>query len=168
VSQKYLILLSLSGFIVCLDQWSKHMALVLLQPENTHRLLGGILEFVLVRNTGFGFGLVSQAPAPLDKLFFVGVPVFALVLIVLIFIKLQDDQLMTSVALAVIFSGAVGNLIDRVQHGYVIDWLRFRLGEWGSPALNFSDLSIAFGLILVFVAVLRQTDRAASTSGGGE
>ena len=72
-------------------------------------------------------------------------------------IKLRDDQMGTSIALTSILGGATGNLIDRLQHGYVIDFLKFETGgTLKVAAFNIADLSIMAGVVLMFVVTLRQ------------
>ena len=152
MKRKYLILFSLSGLILCLDQFTKHLVLLRLVPGEKHELINGLLTLVHSRNNGFAFGLLQKAPASVQSIFFVGVPVFALILIVLIFIKLQDNQMLSSVALTTILGGAIGNLIDRLHYGYVIDFLDIHL--FRMPPFNVADFSIVIGVILMFVSTI--------------
>lgn len=154
MKRKYLILFSLSGFVLALDQLTKNLVYLNLDPGAERTFGGGVLTLSRTYNTGFAFGLISRAPDSLKDVFFLGIPVFALVLIVLIFIKLQDNQLLTSSALTLLLAGAVGNLIDRAQYGYVIDFIR--LNFWGlrMPPFNIADLSIVVGVILMVVGTL--------------
>jgi signal peptidase II len=158
---KYLILFSLSGFVVAIDQLTKNLAFLNLSPGESHPLLGNFLTLSLSHNTGFAFGLILRAPDSVRDVFFVGIPVFALVLIVLIFIKLQDDEMLASVALTTLLAGALGNLIDRVQYGHVLDFLKLRLGTWELPPFNIADASIIIGVILMIFNTLRQVRASA-------
>ena len=154
MKQKYLILFSLSGLILCLDQWTKHWARTSLVMGERQELTS-FMTLVYSTNQGFAFGLLKQAPSSLQNLFIIGLPAFALILIILIFIKLRDNQMMTSVALTAILGGAVGNLLDRLRFGYVVDFLDFRSGPIKMPAFNVADLSILVGLVLMFYSTLR-------------
>jgi signal peptidase II len=150
MKRKYLILFSLTGFVLCCDQLTKHLAHRILESDAPRPLIPGFLTLIYTRNTGFGFGLLAAAPDSLKEIFFIGVPVFALILIVLIFIKLQDDQMLTSVALTTILGGAIGNLIDRIQHGYVVDFIRLHWHEHAQlPPFNLADCSILIGVALM-------------------
>ncbi len=93
--------------------------------------------------------MIQRAPDSLRDVFFIGIPVFALVLIVMIFIKLQDNQMLTSVALTTLLAGAVGNLIDRVQYGHVLDFLQLTALGWEFPPFNIADASIIIGVVLM-------------------
>lgn len=164
MKRRYLILFSLSGLVLCCDQWTKHLAHSVIS-DRTIPLFGSFLELTFAKNSGFAFGMLQRAPTAMQDLFFVGVPIFALILIVLIFIKLQDNQIMTSVALTTILGGAVGNLIDRLHYGYVIDFVRCRIGSWELPPFNLADLSIVVGVVLMFVSTLSQTRRDSAVPG---
>ncbi|MBI4405475.1 MAG: signal peptidase II [Deltaproteobacteria bacterium] len=156
MKRKYLILFSLSGLILCLDQLTKHLVKMNLEGGSIS-LAEPFLSLRYVPNSGFAFGLFHRVPEPLKDVFFIGVPIFALILIVLIFIKLQDNQMMTSIALTSILGGAVGNLIDRIHHGYVIDFLDV---HWGNifhlPPSNVADFAIIIGVLIMFLTTLMQ------------
>jgi signal peptidase II len=157
MKQKYLILFSLSGFILSCDQLTKHLVHSKLAPGVRHWLIPGLMSLSHTRNAGFAFGLLEKVPQSLQEVFFIGIPVFALILIVLIFIKLQDNQMLTSLALTSILGGATGNLLDRIQYGYVIDFLDFHLGSSIKlPAFNIADFAIIAGVALMFYNTLRQ------------
>jgi len=155
VKRKYLILFSLSGLILTCDQLTKHLVHSHFTAETNISVLPPFVSLILTRNTGFAFGLLKTAPASLRDIFFIAVPVFALILIVLIFIKLQDNQMLTSVALASILGGAIGNLIDRLQYGYVIDFIDFHWRElFHLPPFNVADCSIILGVGIMFINTL--------------
>jgi signal peptidase II len=157
MKQRYLILFSLSGFILSLDQLLKHLIQSKWTLQSEHSLIPGFLKGVYKQNYGFGFGLLQQSPKQLQEIFFIAVPIFALVLIVLIFIKLRDNQMLSSVALTTIFSGAIGNLLDRIKYGYVVDFLQFQLGDKVFPSkFNLADVSIIVGVILMFVSTVKK------------
>ena len=157
MKRKYLILFSLSGLILTCDQLTKHLVHTMLMPGQFVEVIPSVFSIVHLRNTGFIFGNVQQVPQSLQHIFFIGIPVFALILIVLIFIKLQDNQMITSVALTTILAGAVGNLIDRSQFGYVIDFIELHAGEFFYlPPFNVADCSIIVGVSIMFFNTLFQ------------
>ena len=157
MKQKYLILFSLSGLVLCLDQLTKHFVHSRFALGQGHDLIPSVLALTYTRNNGFAFGLLQKAPASLQQIFFIGVPVFALILIVLIFIKLQDNQMLTSLALTTILGGAIGNLIDRLQYGYVIDFINVHWRDsFHMPAFNIADCSIIVGVLIMFFNTLMQ------------
>lgn len=165
MKQRYLILFSLSGLIISIDQLVKQFALSSWQSERV--LIPGLLTGGLKHNNGFAFGLLQHAPKQLQEIFFIAIPVFALVLIVLIFIKLQDGQMLTSVALTTIFSGAIGNLLDRIKHGHVVDFFQFQLAQKAVfPPFNIADISIVLGVFLMFVNTFKNNKKTLSEDRG--
>lgn len=159
MKRKYLILFSLSGLVLSIDQLTKHYIHSNFELNFKSSLLGPILGLTYTRNNGFAFGLLQKAPVSLQEIFFIGVPVFALVLIVLIFIKLQDNQMLTSIALTTILAGAIGNLIDRLQYGFVIDFIDLHWKDrFHCPTFNIADCSIIVGVIIMFINTLMQED----------
>lgn len=157
MKRRYLILFSLSGLVLCFDQWTKHLVHSFMTADKVVPILGQVIEIKYSLNSGFAFGLLQKAPSAMQDLFFIGVPIFALILIILIFIKLQDNQMLTSVALTTILGGAVGNLIDRLHYGFVIDFLRIRLGPLELPQFNLADFAIVIGVLLMFISTLSQS-----------
>lgn len=157
MKQRYLILLSFSGLVLSLDQLSKHLVRRFLPIGSETEWIPGLLSVTHMHNTGFAFGLLAEAPAPLEEIFLVGIPVFALILIIMIFIRLRDDRPMTSLSLTCIFAGAIGNLVDRIKGGYVVDFIDLHLGSVVNlPTCNFADLSIVAGVLLLFYNTLVQ------------
>jgi len=156
MKRKYLILFSLSGLVLCCDQLTKHWIHSTFQLNEVRELIPNFLSLIYTRNNGFAFGMLERAPASLQNIFFIGVPVFALILIILIFIKLQDNQMTTSVALTTILGGAVGNLIDRLHFGFVIDMVDFHPFGLKLPPFNLADASIIVGVSIMFVSTLMQ------------
>ena len=163
MKRKYLILFSLSGLIISLDQLLKHWFYVTLPEGVEHRLIPNLVSLTHRHSVGFAFGLLRSPPERFRELFLLGVPAFALILVVLIFIKLRDNQTTTSLALTSIFSGAIGNLIDRVQHGFVIDFLDIKLGDrLLLPALNIADFAIIMGVAILLLSTVRHEVRGQS------
>lgn len=155
MKQKYLILFSLSGLVLSCDQLTKYFVHSTFELNERITVIPSLFSLIYTRNNGFAFGLLQRAPESMQEVFFIGVPVFALILIVLIFIKLQDNQILTSVALTTILAGAVGNLVDRLQHGFVIDFMDFHFRDvFHFPPFNIADCSIIIGVIIMFINTL--------------
>jgi signal peptidase II len=108
------------------------------------------------RNKGFALNFIQNLPPAIQNLFFIAVPAFALFLIILIFIKLRDNQMLTSLALTSILGGAVGNMIDRFEVGPVLDVLELRAGSSASTPFNVADIAIIVGVGIVFINTLIQ------------
>lgn len=110
------------------------------------------LTFTLVHNTGAAFGFLSSAGG-WQNTFFMIVAALAAVLIIVMLWRLQDHWVGT--ALALILGGAVGNLIDRMWHGYVIDFIDVYYGTWHWPAFNIADSAITIGAVLLVIDAVK-------------
>ena len=105
-----------------------------------------------VRNRGAAFSFLSEASWRLP--FFIAITLVAAIAIIVAFHKLRDDQKLAQTSLAMIFSGAVGNLIDRLRLGEVIDFLDVHWYRYHWPAFNVADSLICVGVFLVALDML--------------
>jgi signal peptidase II len=110
-----------------------------------------------VRNRGAAFSFLSDASWRLP--FFIGVSCVAAIAIIIAFHKLRDDQRLAQFSLAMIFSGALGNLIDRVRLGEVIDFLDAHWYRHHWPAFNVADSLICVGVFLLALDMLLEDKR---------
>lgn len=135
---------------VALDQWTKHLVasrLELYESWAPFQALASVFTIHYVTNTGAAFGLFQNG-----SLFFVIVAVIVSVVIVLYYRHLEEGQWLIRLSLGLQLAGALGNLIDRIRVGYVIDFLDFRI--W--PVFNLADASIVCGVILLAYLLLRE------------
>ena len=155
--KRYLILLSWAGLVLSSDQLTKYLVQSYCDLETTIPIIPNVVSITYTRNPGIAFGFFQRTPASLESISAIGIPLFALILIVLIFIKIQDNQMSTSLALTSILAGAIGNLVDRVQYGFVIDFLDIHLGtRWHFTPFNVADAAILFGVTMMFFVTLRR------------
>ena len=110
-----------------------------------------------VRNRGAAFSFLSNASWRLP--FFISVSIIAAIVILVAFQKMRDDQKLAHTSLALIFSGAVGNLIDRVRLGEVIDFLDAHWYRHHWPAFNVADSLICVGVFLLAIDMLLEEKR---------
>ena len=129
--------------VVGLDQLAKHTIGTGVAPGQTRHVIGSVLEFVYVRNTGVAFGVLAGG----------GTAVYvatAIALACLIgYLTLRPSQPWLWLPTGMLVGGAVGNLIDRATRGSVIDFIK--LPHW--PAFNVADMSITFGVIILVILV---------------
>ena len=142
------------GAIVLLDMATKALALHYLRFGQTVRVLGGALALTLTFNRGAAFSLsVGDA----SRWFFLATSVFALIAILIFYHRTAATHRLQLAALALISSGAVGNLIDRVrwEHG-VVDFIGpINLGVMFWPVFNVADSAITCGALLLGLALWR-------------
>lgn len=154
---KYLILVSLFFPVIILDQWTKYAIHTGFRWGESRPIWENFFALTYVRNSGAAFGILHRAPAWFRDPFFLVVSLVALVVIVFLFIRLTMSQKSIIVALSLILGGAVGNLIDRLRFGFVIDFLDFHWKEvYHWPSFNVADSCIVVGVGLLFLNSLRQ------------
>jgi signal peptidase II len=120
-------------------------------------VIDGLFNITYVRNRGAAFSFLSHASWRLP--FFIAVSAIAALVILVAFKRLRDDQKLAQLSLAMIFSGAVGNLIDRVRMGEVIDFLDVYWQGHHWPAFNVADSLICVGVALLALDMLREDRR---------
>lgn len=151
MKSKYFILIFISVVGVVVDQWTKHIVHTRFAWGESVSVIQGFFALTYVRNSGAAFGIMHKAPAYFRDPFFIAVPVVALFIILFLFVRLHQSQRLTAVALSLILSGAIGNLIDRLRFGYVIDFLDFYWKDYHWPAFNVADSCIVVGVTILFI-----------------
>jgi len=149
----YLVLL---GAVVVLDQASKAVVVRALELHSYVPVVDGLLSISHVRNRGAAFGILSDASLPYQPLLLAGLSLAALVAIALYFLRLPADARLPRVALALVLGGAVGNLIDRVRLGYVVDFVHAFWRDHTWPDFNVADSAISVGVALLVLDILRE------------
>ncbi len=134
--------------VVLLDQITKAIISHRLNLNQTIGVIAGFFNIVYIKNPGAAFGLFRGWGSMRD-IFLVIVTLLALIIIIYIYRKTTERLLRFSLSL--IAGGAIGNLIDRVRFGEVIDFLDFYIGKYHWPAFNIADSAITVG---VFIAVV--------------
>ncbi len=141
--------------IVALDLWTKSLAseaLSLYRPVE----VTSWLNMTLAHNYGAAFSFLSDAGGWQRWLFTILAAVVTVVLITWLF-RLQAKEKLTAAALGLIIGGAVGNLIDRIMNGYVVDFIDVYYRDWHWPAFNLADSAITGGVILLLLDALLQS-----------
>ena len=137
--------------LVGLDQLSKYLVLSALDLYEVRPLIPGFFNLVHVTNKGAAFSIFASVDSPLRHYFFVAVNSAAFVGLSIAAWKMRSHQRLYLASFALIAAGAVGNLIDRLRFGAVIDFLDFYLGAYHWPAFNVADSAICVGVALLFV-----------------
>ncbi len=138
--------------VLVFDQLTKFIAAdYLTQHGEIH--LTPFLNLVLVHNTGAAFGFLSSAGG-WQNIFFVIVAVAAGVFILWMIWRLDGKDKLLAIALMLVLGGAVGNLVDRLIHGYVIDFIDVYYRTWHWPAFNVADSAISVGAVILVVDAL--------------
>ena len=132
--------------VVVLDQASKLWVLANFELYESVPVIPGLFNLTFLRNTGAAFGMFAGHPAWWRQGFFIGVALIALVVIVIMQRRLGRQNSWYTLSLALIGGGALGNLIDRIRFGSVVDFLDVYIFNHHWPAFNIADSAISVGV----------------------
>ena len=155
-------------FIIILlltDQVSKALIARNIFLNSSVEVIPGFFQLVHIRNKGAIFGFFSQSGSQLMYLILTLASFAALGLVIYYFFKTPADEKFLRLSLSLILAGALGNFIDRILRGYVIDFLDFSLKGWHWPSFNVADSCITIGaLMLVFVFLFKRSPKCSLSS----
>jgi signal peptidase II len=140
--------------VLALDQISKALVRTHLPEFDSVSIVTNLIDFTHVENKGVAFGLLNDAPLPFKSGFTSALALVALVGIGLYAKHLRKEEWVARLGLSLILGGAVGNLIDRLRVGYVVDFVDVYWRTWHFWAFNAADASITIGAFLVFLDLL--------------
>ena len=148
-----------ASLVLTIDQVSKAWVLDTLGPEPLVRriaLIGDWLSLVYVQNTGVAFGMFQNG----SQIFTVTSLLICAGAIYAYAYHLPNQSRWIQLSLGLIIGGAIGNLIDRVRFGYVVDFIQVHYGGWYFPSFNVADSAITVGAVLLVLDELRRVRRA--------
>ena len=166
ISRRYLILAAFAGFLVCIDQLTKMYIHTQFLHGDSIPVIHNFFSITYVRNPGAAFGIFRDAHEAFRSIFFLSVPLIAMIIILNILRGVKETDRLQIFALSAIFGGALGNYIDRIRFSYVIDFLDFQFpynlpmigqGIYTYPAFNVADMAIVCGVTLLVFILARET-----------
>jgi signal peptidase II len=184
----------LSGGIILLDQWTKALVRQQMHLQESIPIIPGLFNLTYIRNPGAAFGLFVGMDKTYRTLFFLLISVAAIVVIgYFFFASILDDRRLglsptgaqpraggesfsqrgsrhnrwLRIGLALVFAGAIGNLIDRMRYGEVVDFLDWYVGAHHWPAFNVADSSITVGVSILLAAAFFLPNPADSLQSSG-
>jgi len=154
VKRNYLLFVITVLVIVVLDQVTKiyidtHMTL-----HESIPVVQGFFNITYVRNPGAAFGFLADA-SPTVRALLIGVSILASGLIVYYIAKMKTEDILLTYGMSLILGGAVGNLIDRIRLGEVIDFLDVYISTYHWPAFNVADSAVTVGAVILFYKLIR-------------
>ncbi len=150
-------LLAIFAGVVVFDQLSKWWVMASFALYESRPVVGGLFSLTYVQNTGAAFGLLAGPPVWWRQFFFVLVAVAAMVVLVGAYRHYRRRGWLYGAAIGCIGGGAVGNLIDRLRFGAVVDFLDFYVKTHHWPAFNIADSAITVGVGCFLLASLCET-----------
>lgn len=152
-NRKALGILTAAG-VVLLDQLSKAVVVQHMALHESFPVIAGFFNITYVRNTGAAFGILSGQAPWLRSVLLVGSSILAVGFILWIWVKEGNSSWSRAVSLGMILGGALGNMLDRVRLGEVIDFLDFYWGKYHWPAFNVADSAVTVGILMFLPSFL--------------
>ena len=149
---KYTWVAGIVGIIVALDQYTKHLVADRMRLFDVITVIPGFFNITYVRNRGAAFSLFAGASDSYRVVFFVTATLIALAVIGAILRNTHERLLV--VAFSLVAGGAVGNLIDRMRFGEVVDFIQWYVRSWYWPSFNVADSAITIGVGLLAIDML--------------
>ena len=143
-----------------LDQITKAAIVERFFKHESHPIIDGFFNIVYVMNPGAAFGFLAAASETFRYFFFTGITAMVIVLIIYYIIKSKPQNMLMLISLTLIFAGAVGNLIDRIRFGAVVDFLDVYIGTAHWPAFNVADSSISIGAVLMIWGMIMKREKS--------
>jgi signal peptidase II len=155
------VLFGVATFVVVLDQWTKRLATEHLAFGPPMRLVGELVSLTYTRNSGIAFGLLAGRKFPLYVF-----SIVAAAAVITLFLRQARLSVARHLSLALILGGAIGNLIDRVSTGEVVDFILLAWRGHEFPVFNMADIAVTSGVALFALAWSHDHDHAPESAEG--
>ena len=142
----------ISSLVIFLDQFSKYGISAAFSLYE-HYPITSWFSLVLLHNTGAAFSFLSSETG-WQRWFFVSTAIFISLILVIWIKRTAPQEVLLPCAIALVLGGSAGNLIDRIVHGYVIDFILIHYRQWYFPAFNLADTAITTGAVLIVLHTL--------------
>jgi signal peptidase II len=156
----------LAAVVIAIDLGTKGMATAMLSYGDPVPIFP-MFNLTLLHNTGAAFSFLAEA-AGWQRWFFVILALGVSGVLIWWLWKLQRHETWTAIAIALILGGALGNVYDRIMHGYVVDFLHFYWQNWNFPAFNMADTAITIGAAMMILDVFRKPADSGEDTKRGE
>ena len=152
-----------AAVVIVLDQITKAAIVAKFVIHESYAIIDGFFNIVYVMNPGAAFGFLANMSATFRYIFFIGITVVVILLIIYYIVKSKSQNMLMVISLTLIFAGAVGNLIDRIRFGAVVDFLDVYIGTAHWPAFNVADSAISLGAMLMIWGMIMSREKAHSS-----
>jgi signal peptidase II len=144
---------------VVLDHLTKWLIRTSFDFHRTVEIIPDFLRFIRVHNTGVAFGYFSDFHAPWKPYALAAMAVVAVVVIVMYSVRMPSERTMLQLALATTMGGILGNFLDRIVHGFVVDFIEFHIrNSFYWPTFNVADTAISIGIALLLLDTVKNPD----------
>ncbi len=151
---KYSRLVCIVGLVSIFDQITKTMVLTFMPLYQSIPVIPGFFSLTHLHNPGGAFGFLAQQSSGIRQMVFIVLSSVAIFLIFYFYRRTPRSHPLLAGGFALILGGAIGNLIDRIRFGEVVDFLDFYIGRYHWPAFNLADSAITIGIVIFIVHIL--------------
>ena len=143
----------ISGGVVIIDQITKLLTKRYMTLGQSKQVLGNFVRYTYIENTGMAFGISLG-----NRTFFTIFSIIASAVILVYLFRTRGDRFPVRLSLALILGGAIGNLIDRILYGSVVDFIEVGIGSLRWPVFNVADSAVTCGMIILLALVIFERD----------
>ncbi len=158
MKRSFPLLLGVAGALVALDQWTKSLATAHLAYREPVRVIGNLVRLAYARNSGIAFSIFAGRGLPLWVFSSI-----AAIAVVVVFSRHERMPFSRQLALALILGGALGNFVDRVTTGLVVDFILLSWGPHEFPVFNVADMAVTCGVTLFALGWIREGEPTAAS-----
>lgn len=151
MNKKYFPLVITFLIIVLIDQITKFYIASNFELYQSIEIIRGFFNITYIRNSGVAFGMFSNLKGSFIQIVFIAIYIIAIISIIILY---RETHGYSHIALSLILSGAIGNLIDRIFRGEVVDFMDFHWQNYHWPAFNVADSCITVGVGLLMITML--------------
>jgi len=160
LNRNYKLLIAVLSSVVVLDQFTKLFVDSNMYLYQSIEVWENFFHFTYIRNKGAAFGILSGSDAAVRVPFFLGISALAIFVILYAIHKHKGEDILFPLSLSTILGGAIGNLIDRIRLGEVIDFIDVHWYDHHWPAFNIADSAITVGMGLLIIQMLTEKREA--------
>ena len=153
IHKKYPLTIVVSLLVIILDQCTKYLIIKSFALHQSLDIIEHYLTIVHIRNKGIAFGLLAGQGGGTRTIFLIITSLFAIAFILYLLSSLKGKQTYATVTLSLILGGALGNLIDRIRWGEVVDFIDVHWHNYHWPAFNCADSAISIGVVLLVIGI---------------
>lgn len=136
---------------VCIDQLTKRIITIFIELEKSITIIPSFFKLTYVRNTGAAWSILEG-----NRLFLILISIVAIGLVYFFMIKDKKIEKIEQVGYGILLGGILGNLLDRIVFGYVIDFFHFIFGNYNFPIFNVADIGIVLGTFIIIGIMLKE------------
>jgi signal peptidase II len=152
MKNKYLQAGSIIGIVLALDQFTKYVVEARIRLHDVIIVVPGFFNLTHIRNKGAAFGILSNLPEFWRGAFFITVTIVAVAAIITLIVKTHER--LSVYAFSLIAGGALGNVVDRIRYGEVVDFIQWYVKSYYWPSFNVADSAVTVGVVLLAIEML--------------